>query len=503
MRRLLPIAHCATVGLALAPAPSRAEPVLFEGFDYYFGDFHTHTGLSRDGGSIDLECPWSGDCGEYATIFERARTTYELDFLAITDHGNGVHSVRAPAEWNTQLLDALDADDPGGGFVVVPGVEVWLWDADGEIRDHRNLYLFGGEQLLDGLTLQELIPDPDVAPFTTDDCSLIFAWLEDLEATRGPVLLIPHHPAVYPPGDTDWECVDPRYNPVVENYSEHGNSQTPSSEGSFDPPDPNAEQSGNTVDRALALDGHALQLGLIGGTDSHDTEPGSTCDLDPRFAHKQNYGGGLSVIAVPEGGPFDADAVLDALRERRTLSTSGPRVPVRFRLWADGAEWAAMGEDVEVDGDAELELTVEVPSADAPYVSAVELVWPWIGRAPMTEEAVGTFREGLSLAADERVVVYAVVEVDGATYWPDASVTCDDGGSSEAEYIWTSPIWITAIGGGDDDDSAAADDDDDCSCDQGGSAAGATPVMLLVLATMVRRSALLRALPAPLPRRRR
>ncbi|MDP7112289.1 MAG: hypothetical protein QGH45_10005, partial [Myxococcota bacterium] len=440
---------------------ARAEPVQLGDHDYYFGDLHVHTGLSQDGGSNDLDCPWGEACGDYSTVLVDARDLYDLDFLALTDHGNGHHQVLDPEDWETQLADVLAADDPEGGFVTVPGVEVWLWHADGEIRDHRNLYLFGDADDLDGLSLAELIPDEEAAPFTTDDCPSVFDWMEEVEATRGPALLIPHHPALQPPGATDWQCSDLRFNPVVENYSEHGNSQSASFEGSFDSGE-DAEQADSLVDHALALDGYGLRLGLISGTDSHDTRPGSVCSTDPRFASKPNFGGGLAVVALPAGEPLDRAAIYGALRDRRTMATSGPRIPLDVQLWIDDTPVAWMGEEAEASAGAVLEVVAEVDPADAPYVVGASLVQPEVSTAPMTEVDTGRFREPLALAAGEVAVVYVLVELDGAAYWADAEVDCDDGGDDTREFLWSSPIWIEVDPlPGDDDDTS---DDDDCAC---------------------------------------
>ena len=444
---------------------ARAGPVQLGDHDYYFGDLHVHTGLSLDGGSNDLNCPWGEACGDYSTVLVDARDLYRLDFMALTEHGNGPFQVEYLADWETQLDDVLAANDPEGGFVTVPGVEIWLWHADGEIRDHRNLFLFAGAEDLEGLTLEELIPDDEAAPFTTDDCPVVFDWMEGVEAARGPALLLPHHPALQPPGATDWRCSDLRFNPAVENYSEHGNSQSASYDGSFDSGE-DAEQADSLVDHALALDGYGLKLGLISATDSHDTRPGSVCSTDPRFASKPNFGGGLSMVALPAGDPLDRSAIYQALLDRRTMATSGPRIPLDVQLWIDDSPMAWMGEEAEASVEAILEVTAEVDPADAPYVVGASLVQPEVSTTPMTEVEAGSFREPLTLAPGETAVVYVLVELDGAAYWDDAEVDCDDGGDDAREFLWSSPIWIEIdpVAGDDDDDDDT--DDDDCSCRQ-------------------------------------
>jgi hypothetical protein len=465
-------------------AGAGAEPVQLGGHDFYFGDLHAHTGLSEDGGSNDLTCPWGDACGDYSTVLVDARDLYGLDFLALTDHGNGHHQLVDPGAWETQLADLLAADDPVGGFVTVPGVEIWLWHADGEIRDHRNLYLFGDADEIEGLSLAELIADEQAAPFTTDDLSSVFEWMEEVEATRGPALLIPHHPALQPPGATDWRCSDLRFNPVVENYSEHGNSQSASFDGSFDSGE-EAEQADSLVDHALALDGYGLRLGLISGTDSHDTRPGSVCSTDPRFASKPNFGGGLSVVVLPAGEPLDRAAIYQALRDRRTMATSGPRIPLDVQLWIDETPMAWMGEEAEADAGAILEFVAEVDPADAPYVVGASLVQPEVSTTPMTEVDAGRFREPLALAPGETAVVYVLVEVDGAAYWADAEVDCDDGGDDQREFLWSSPIWIEVDPlAGDDDDTS---DDDDCACRQAATPSPASASLAALVAVLAAR----------------
>ena len=472
--------------LAAAPRLVAAEPLNHAGTDFYFGDLHAHTGLSLDGYSSDFgaPCPGGYECGSVATVLQDARDVRDLDFVSLTEHGNGFRSVEDPLDWEVQLENVLAADDPDGGFVTVPGVELWLWKVDGSIRDHRNLYFFGDSSDLDGLSLQELVPDESGAPYTTDACSEIFDWLGQIQQTRGTLLLIPHHPAAQPPGATDWTCVDMAFNPVVENFSEHGNSQWPSYEGSYDPIDPDAEWPGSTVDYALSPDHLGLRLGIIGGTDSHDTRPGSTCDLDPRFAdHAENYGGGLMVVAIDEGERFDRAAILQAMRSRRTLSTSGPRIPVEFLATSGGITLAAMGEEVDATPAELVTFRVTVPLADAVHVTGATLIRPEHSRTPMTDVDVGHWEETLS--PDESLVAYALVEMDGAAYWQDLGIECDDGGEDGTELIWTSPIWIDVAG----DDDSAGIDEGGCECSSGNGSVGITGWTLLVLAGRLRRRA--------------
>ena len=479
------------VGLFVTIAlPCSADPINHAGFDYYFGDLHSHTGHSGDGYSDDLNgCPGDYDCGDANSVLQDARDEYDLDFLALTEHGNGMHAVHEPSVWEDQLAEVQAANDPEGGFVTVPGVELWLWHGDGSIRDHRNLYLFGDDEQLDGIGLEEIRGEASSPPLTTNDCGDVFDHLEQLQQTRGDLLLILHHPAIQPPAAADWTCSDMRFNPIVENYSEHGNSQWPSYPDSFDHVDPDAEQPDSTVDHALSPQGYSLRLGIVGGTDSHDTRPGSVCDLDPRFGgNAVNYGGGLSVVAIPEGDLLDRAAILAAMRDRRTLATSGPRIPVHFEARVHGDTVAPMGGEHDDTNADPVEFYVSVPTADIASVVGVTLVQPDAAWTPMVEDEPGVYLGSVDLGLGR--VVYALVEIDGQAYWQGLGVDCDDGGDEQTEYIWTSPIWIDEIAGMDDDDDdddddvgdddSAGGDDDGCECGvTGGTASPGVGLVLL------------------------
>src|SRR5262249_30028684 len=154
----------------------------------------------------------------------------------------------------------------------------------------------------------------------------------------GPMLLLPHHPALQSPMATDWSCYDAHFSPSVEVYSEHGSSEGGGS--TFDPPWSTYVQSGS-VDWALDPEGPDLELGFFGGTDSHDTKPGSVCDRD-LMQLQFPYGGGLTVAVLPDGQRFDRAAIHDALVTRHTYETSGPLMPVVATYGSGGARLGGM-----------------------------------------------------------------------------------------------------------------------------------------------------------------
>ena len=304
--------------LLMSDPASAAE--VFEGHSFYLGDVHVHTGASGDGGSTDVgSCP--GACGAVADLKLRAREN-GLDFITITDHVNGTPAA-VPEDFAHVWETALDLDSPEEGFVVIPGAEVWFSLPGGQILGHRTLMLFGSSEDLSATPMTALQPLGDTRT-EMPDCASIWSWSASLESAVGPLLLFPHHPATKLPSGTDWSCHDPAWAPVVEVYSEHGNSDLEVTD--FDPP--TTVSPAGTVAHAMAPSGLGYRLGFVGGTDSHGTDPGGVCTRDT-VRTSQPYGGGLTIAVLPESTKFSRAAIYDAMVEGQTYVTSGPLIPVR------------------------------------------------------------------------------------------------------------------------------------------------------------------------------
>ena len=303
---------------------------------FYFGELHAHTGYSWDGGSNDLgNCP-NMDCGVFEDFFTIARVDAGLDFCAITDHVGGANGLDAFA-WAETVALVNDYHDPAGGFITLLAGELNISSID---AGHKNLYFFGDEAVLSPVLLSEV-----TAISHPNDCGQLWTDVAALEAQYGDVLLIPHHPATFMPEGTDWDCHDSTYSPAVEMYSSHGNSRD---DPALDPYDPLVLGSvlGSTVNVALSPLGYDLRLGILGGTDFHDTSPGMVCHLDALHAN-QPFGGSLTGMFADTGDPLNRGEIHDAITERHTFATTGPKIPVMVRLldsWGD--ELALMGEEM-------------------------------------------------------------------------------------------------------------------------------------------------------------
>jgi hypothetical protein len=411
---------------------------------FYFGDLHVHTGYSGDGGSSDVgHCAGPNGCGAFSEVFDDARAN-GLDFIALADHLNGFRAMSEP-DWSTYLAAILTADDPEHGFVSIPGGEIWSDDPIGPLG-HHTLLMWEDASTLASLTLEQARHGPTEQLV---DCAELWQWADTLSSGFGAISLIPHHPATLDPNGIDWRCFDDRYAPSVEVYSRHGNSLEGGSE--WDVPGAGVVSDGYA---AVALDPerYGLAFGFVGGTDAHDTRPGVTCQTDGMIP-EHLYGGGLTGVVLEAGAPFDRMAIRDAMIDRRTYATTGPTVPLELTWSADGTVLGGLGALLDVPNDAELQLDVRLPEADAPFVDAVIAVSPH-GSWELPQQGADTWSTRIS-AADLEEWLYVRVQLDGSAYH---SSPCEDGGDDALEYLWSSPSFITLVDPVDPDDTGPADD---------------------------------------------
>lgn len=244
-----------------------------------WADLHVHTSLS-DG------------TGDPADVLAYARDVAGLDVVALTDHDH----------WGMVFLD----DDPAGreriaaavaaserpGFVPLVGYEWTSW-----LYGHRNVVFLGAA--------------PDVWPSSLAPGTETPVGLHDaLRGTSG--MAIVHHPAGGPVA-LDWAtALAPEVEPCVELASVHGQSASPELPGPIYDSVP-----GTFVEDHL---GEGPPVAVLGSTDSHDGHPGLT-----RLA-----GGGAGLTALESAEPT-VPSIRDALLNRRTWATNGPRIVLRVR----------------------------------------------------------------------------------------------------------------------------------------------------------------------------
>ena len=404
----------------------------FEGYGFYLGDPHVHTGQSADGASSDLndDCPF---CGAFADVTDIARRN-GLDFVSISEHVNGEAHATA-AGFDAVVQATRDGHDPKSGFLTIMGAELWF-RLNGAMIGHKNLYIFADNESLETLQLDDVRFDQEQTDI--DNCDDIWTWAASIEEDWGSAVLVPHHPAMSGEMATDWSChateAAQHYSPVAEIYSRHGNSDW--IDARYDPLWMDYHERG-ALGFAMDPKGLALRLGFFGGTDGHDTNPGAVCEAE-RYMAQHPYGGGLTIAVIPEEDPFDREQLHQAVLSRQTYATSGPLLPAVVRYASGGSYLGGMGEVIGLPGNQPLEVALNIPAELAPYVLDVVLVGPGL-REALSSDGAGGFS---LLLAPEDVPAWAYPELalDGEDWY--GSGGCSDGGEDREERIWLSPTWF-------------------------------------------------------------
>ena len=153
-----------------------------------------------------------------------------------------------------------------------------------------------------------------------------------------------------------------------------------------------------------------MKLGIVGGTDTHDSRPGNPFP-EPGPARP----GGLTGVWAEK---LDRRSILDALKDRRTYATTGVRMIIEFQI-----NGRPMGSTVEA-GDLE----VSVHAAGTEKIARVELVENGLATTiaePFSQEVDLSHQLGhRAQRLDQPEYCYLrLLQVDG-------------------NKAWTSPIWI-------------------------------------------------------------
>ncbi len=324
-----------------------------------FGDLHGHSNLSDGTGTPE-------------DYYRYARDVAALDVAVLTDHDHwGMPFLdEAPANWERIEAAARSFHAPGL-FVTLLGYEwtSWIWG-------HRHVLHFEDQAPLRS-SVDERFDTPQK----------LWAALAGAAA-----LTFAHHSAGEPIA-TDWRVApDPVLEPLTEIVSNHGSSE------SFDTPMPvRGMLEGNTVRDALS---RGYRLGFIGSGDSHDGHPGLVQLAD-------GASGGLAGILAAER---TREAVLEALRARRSYATNGARIVLDVTL--DGKP---MGASLLAGEGKTLAIRVAAPGP----LEAVELVTA-AGVIARTEagaqRSLGVETELPELVAGSWLYV-RVLQSDGGAAW--------------------------------------------------------------------------------------
>ena len=348
----------------------QSNPLLIEsdGAPILWADLHGHSNLS-DG---------TGTPSEFLSY---ARDVAGLDVVSLTDHDHwGMLFLDDHPDLWADIQEATEQFHAPGEFVTILGYEWTNW-----IHGHRHVLYFEDQ----GEILSAIDPDYETP-----------AQLWD--ALRGqPALTFAHHSAGGPVA-TNWLYPpDPELEPVTEVASVHGSSEAMDSPKRIYSPLP-----GNFVRDVL---NNGYRLGFIGSGDSHDGHPGLPHLVNPA-------GGGMAALLTSE---HTRRGVYEALRERRSYATNGPRIILRTALDAN-----RMGSIVPADSLSETSVL---------YVR-------FIGTSPL--ERIDVVRSG-----------EITTEIPGEGMW-DLATTVELTGIQPGEYVyvravqedrgaaWSSPIFV-------------------------------------------------------------
>jgi|GEM_PF-1139431 len=475
-------------GVGTDGAPTRVllihdqtEPALSMGRRLYWGDLHAHTNLSHDGcEDVDADC---GHRGEYAAqdFFDNARNA-GLDFVALTDHAEwgtyypeGMGGAGVDIWTETNRLAAL-AD--GNDLVALVGYE-WTnfrtkpTDVKNGFEGGHKTVIFQDLDIpadfrIAANTTADTVRKADGSTYvkgdnaSTTDPAEFYALLDQAQALDGTERVISffHHSALDKPQAVDFanpvNALDTRYEPLVEIYSEHGSSECmdlTAQDCDWEVNDENIMYiDRGTIQYALSV---GNQVGFTAGTDCHDARPGSIADGpgyhgtpqgEDSVADLQFAPGGLTGAWVD--GPLDRVALFDALENRGTVATSGPRPTIRLvgvdeqgGVWLPGsilpADTASLRFVARLDGQGYTVTRLEVVDAMGEIVAQKD-------GAPMDDT--------ISLAPGGAWYIRVVLtgSADGGGTGDTAGKTPadtggDTGGADQGqERVWITPFYTAA-----------------------------------------------------------
>ena len=305
------------------PVPSVRHIINLDGRKYhlYWGDLHGHSGLSPD--------------AFYYTpdhFYRYGREVAKLDFAALTDHDAPWGLARNPEWWEKVKTAAAQHYEPGR-FVTFIAFEwtsgsgldkflhtlmrrnKWAFQNDPAHFGHRNVY-FPTDQAPDHV-------------FSNDDPR--YDTPEKLWAAMKPygAISIPHHPLGGPVYPFIWDRYSEEFEPVVEIYSYHGNSECDGCPAEIY----SSYRNGRHSVRAPLDDGK--HFGFIASTDCHQgragnyTAPYYLIDFLRMFYRgKRVPGQGTAAVYAEE---LTRESIFNALRARRVYATTGARIILDVR----------------------------------------------------------------------------------------------------------------------------------------------------------------------------
>ncbi len=381
----------------LAPVVSNPMEIVDAAADQiYWGDVHSHSQWSHDG------------MGVHPVRY--AREASALDFYAITEH---VRSITED-EWALALKLTADKNLPGY-FVTIPAME----DSRSQPSGHFNLYFNDANPPL-------AIPDDlgeiegsfgHLSPIVIQHHSGI-QWVTDAGIFNFAIPLFNKYMGSY----VKWDQFKQVKRQALEIYSLHGASEfyDPADALSYEHSDLTLQTDKSKVscNTGASLKGphyardawaEGLVLGTIASSDDHRAQPGKR-------------GGGLTAVMAPG---LTREAVLKAIRQRRTYATTGDRVIVAFSI-----NDQPMGSVIKPATDLSIKIHV-VGTAPVKLLQVMRYDWNSKKWTAVIDARPGTDTVDLlqSMDAPTPAVYYLRLEQEGLV-------------AGRPVRAWSSPIWV-------------------------------------------------------------
>ncbi|WP_181686892.1 DUF3604 domain-containing protein [Halorhabdus salina] len=405
-------------------------------------------------GDLHLHSQFSDGCGSPGQGLRFGRDVMDLDVVAYADHDTmgffippRLQRRRMERQYFPRMKEIVREFTDEGQFLPLLGYE---WTQQPTVGGHVNVYF-------DCIEEAELF---DSISEESDTYEKLFDRLREFnDRGEGRAVAAPHHTAESSyPFDFDATDYDDEVAPLVEIYSQWGNSERPAWEGNDHPIEMGhgeAERPGHHVQDALEM-GH--QVGLMASADYHDARPGHSLlhadahlpslkewrekglgwGLIWRIWNEPSYPGGLVGIYASE---LTRETVFESLRDRQVYGTSQPhRIRVEFEI--NDTHVADSDSTVTVEGET-AELQVSITAAGTAPIERVTIV--------KNNEDWRVFEGTANPEAD--LDTYTV-EASWIDEMPITGMTWDEARGTDADvyYVrlkqaddgmaWAGPIWV-------------------------------------------------------------
>ncbi len=275
----------------------------------YWGDIHNHNEIGYGKGALERSFDIAGNA---------------LDFYAFTPH-----------TWWPDLPDNDEAVKQHHlrGFEKVRN----NWEKIKQtVRQH---YRKGGFVTLLAWEWHSLAWGDYCMYFPDDESDFYYASsLDELKeyARKTQAFIVPHHIA-YNKGwrGIDWDEFDEEASPVVEVFSEHGNSLEASTHRGMYSHSMGGVETSQT---ALSNLKNGKRFGFIACTDDH-------------YGYPAGYGHGITAVVADK---LDRESIFNAIKNRHTYAATGDRIKIDFSI-----NEGIMGDFIEVANSADVRFQVE------------------------------------------------------------------------------------------------------------------------------------------------